>query len=116
MMERSHAGIFASEITSARPRYDPSFMHRSPSMKYSLMTAACSAALLLTACNGPSSAAQNGDAAAPQAAPTDGKPLVSTEVATFDEPWAMTFLPDGRLLVSEKEGRLKLLDVDSKRV
>jgi glucose/arabinose dehydrogenase len=32
-----------------------------------------------------------------------------TEIARFDEPWAMSFLPDGRLLVSEKKGRLKLL-------
>src|SRR5690606_32067062 len=34
--------------------------------------------------------------------------FVATEVAAFDEPWAMTFLPDGRLLVTEKRGRLKL--------
>jgi glucose/arabinose dehydrogenase len=37
-------------------------------------------------------------------------PFVSTPVASFSEPWAMTFLPDGRLLVSEKQGALKLLD------
>jgi glucose/arabinose dehydrogenase len=30
-------------------------------------------------------------------------------VTSFDEPWAMTFLPDGRLLVTEKEGRLKVV-------
>jgi len=29
-------------------------------------------------------------------------------VAQFSEPWAMEFLPDGRLLVSEKRGALKL--------
>ncbi|MCL6713171.1 PQQ-dependent sugar dehydrogenase [Pseudomonas sp. R2.Fl] len=37
-------------------------------------------------------------------------PFVSTEVARFDQPWAMTFLPDGRLLVTEKPGRLRLLN------
>lgn len=35
-------------------------------------------------------------------------PFVVTEVAKFDEPWAMTFLPDGRLLITEKKGALKL--------
>ncbi len=35
-------------------------------------------------------------------------PFVSTPKATFSEPWAMTFLPDGRLLVTEKPGNLKL--------
>ncbi|UIJ45625.1 PQQ-dependent sugar dehydrogenase [Sphingomonas cannabina] len=29
-------------------------------------------------------------------------------VATFDAPWAMVFLPDGRMLVTEKPGRLQL--------
>lgn len=37
-------------------------------------------------------------------------PFVSTAKATFNEPWAMTFLPDGRLLVTEKAGALKLYD------
>lgn len=36
-------------------------------------------------------------------------PFDSTEIADFDEPWAMTFLPDGRLLVTEKKGRLLLV-------
>ena len=30
-----------------------------------------------------------------------------TPVGSFDNPWAMTFLPDGRALVSEKPGRLR---------
>src|SRR3954469_11238824 len=30
------------------------------------------------------------------------------ELATFDEPWAMTFLPSGQALITEKRGRLKL--------
>jgi glucose/arabinose dehydrogenase len=45
-----------------------------------------------------------------------GDRLIATPVANFREPWAMTFLPDGRLLVSEKKGALKLLDIDSLRV
>lgn len=43
-------------------------------------------------------------------------PFVSTEIARFDEPWAMTFLPDGRLLVTQKGGQLKLLNVVSKQI
>jgi len=44
------------------------------------------------------------------------QPFVKTEQARFDEPWAMAFLPDGRLLVSEKRGRLRLFDPDSGQV
>lgn len=43
-------------------------------------------------------------------------PFASTEVARFDEPWAMTFLPDGRLLVTEKKGRLRLLNVATRQM
>jgi hypothetical protein len=32
--------------------------------------------------------------------------LAVTRIATFDEPWAMTFLPDDTLLVAEKRGVL----------
>jgi glucose/arabinose dehydrogenase len=35
------------------------------------------------------------------------------EIADFDEPWALEFLPDGRLLVTEKRGEIKLYDPDS---
>jgi aldose sugar dehydrogenase len=35
-------------------------------------------------------------------------PFGVTPVAKFDEPWAMTFLPDGALLITEKSGRLVL--------
>ena len=58
--------------------------------------------LLLAACNG------NGEAVAPgnAAAAGDGRPFQVQEVASFNEPWAMTFLPDGSALITEKPGRL----------
>jgi len=37
---------------------------------------------------------------------TRGTELSAAQIATFDEPWAMTFLPDGTLLVTEKKGVL----------
>ena len=39
-------------------------------------------------------------------------PFVATPITSFDEPWAMTFLPDGRLLVTEQEGRLFVVTQD----
>jgi glucose/arabinose dehydrogenase len=41
-------------------------------------------------------------------------PFTRTVVADFDSPWAMTFLPDGRMLVTEKQGRLLLVTADGK--
>ena len=40
------------------------------------------------------------------AADEQPRPFAATPIAQFNEPWAMTFLPDGRLLVTEKPGRL----------
>ena len=40
----------------------------------------------------------------------DTLPFAIHQRASFEEPWAMCFLPDGRLLVTEKKGQLKLFD------
>tara|TARA_R110002096_G_scaffold161007_3_gene327361 strand:- start:10257 stop:11447 length:1191 start_codon:yes stop_codon:yes gene_type:complete len=42
----------------------------------------------------------------------DKLPFEVTPVATFDEPWAMAFLPDGRMLVAEQKGRLAIIAED----
>ncbi|MEJ2129768.1 MAG: PQQ-dependent sugar dehydrogenase [Woeseiaceae bacterium] len=39
-------------------------------------------------------------------------PFDVTEITSFDEPWAMAFLPDGRILVTEKKGNLRLIGQD----
>ncbi len=86
-----------------------------------LLALACAGSLCLVACNHPGNASGQSetdvaataavDAAAEPAADDDARPFTATEVARFDEPWAMAFLPDGRLLVTEKRGALKLVDL-----
>ena len=44
--------------------------------------------------------------------PATGLPFKVTTVADLTAPWAMTFLPDGRMLVTEKAGQLLLLSAD----
>ena len=40
--------------------------------------------------------------------------FVSSEIATLNEPWAMTFLPNGKLLVTEKSGQLLMVSQTGK--
>lgn len=82
-------------------------------MKTLSLTAALPIALM--ACtNSEDAQATNGAseerAALADISPVDRMTFETTEIATFDEPWAMTFLPDGRMLVTEKAGRLLLVD------
>jgi glucose/arabinose dehydrogenase len=46
------------------------------------------------------------------AASAEELPFEVNEVATFYEPWAMTFLPDGRMLITEKRGKLYIVTQD----
>ena len=66
-------------------------------MNRNLLTAICTTALLVIFTAGCS------------AKEKQQLPFQVSVVGQFKEPWAMTFLPDGRLLVSEKKGALKLV-------
>jgi glucose/arabinose dehydrogenase len=43
------------------------------------------------------------------AKPNPVKPFVETPVATFNFPWAIAFLPDGHMLITEKPGKIFLV-------
>ena len=77
-------------------------MHRTLALSIAL---ALSPLAALTAC------AQTPDPAAEAAVKQENWPFVATEVARFDEPWAMTFLTDTTALVTEKAGSLKQINV-----
>ena len=42
-----------------------------------------------------------------------GKITVEELATGLDHPWGMAFLPDGRLLVTERAGRLRILGIDN---
>jgi glucose/arabinose dehydrogenase len=66
---------------------------------------AAAAAMLATA----AAALQPGPAPAtpPDRIQTEAGPLAVEHLARLDNPWGMTFLPDGGLLITEKPGRLR---------
>ena len=59
--------------------------------------------------------AQNGWSAEIEMEGSEGTTLTGKVMATFDQPWAMTFLPDGHSLVTEKEGVIWLLDKNQQK-
>src|ERR1700712_4242189 len=63
-------------------------------------------ALLLTALFSSAAHAQTN---AGEHKPEPNLPFTMTRVASFDLPWRIAFLPDGRMLVTEKVGRIQLV-------
>lgn len=78
-------------------------------MIYRIVVVAC-AAVLSAACGERNEAPTESQAQGARQ-PSAALPFKVTEVAKFNQPWAMTFLPDGRLLVTEKQGALKLYTI-----
>lgn len=73
------------------------------------------AALIVSACGTKAESETAAGQTAASGAKSDDRPFVATPVTTFDEPWAMTFLPDGRLLVTEKKGVLLVATQDGRK-
>ena len=71
-----------------------------------------------TACTGEEA---NGPAPAPTATPspaasaTPAGGFATTAVAQFDSPWAIAFLPDARILVTQKDGQMLLVSADGRQ-
>src|SRR5690606_3038300 len=71
------------------------------------LLAACALAALLAPAPAAARTASAENAGALPA--QDAAPFAVQRIAVFDRPWAMAFLPDGRLAVTEKAGRLFLV-------
>ena len=48
--------------------------------------------------------------------PAEGLPFTMTTVATFNLPWRLAFLPDGRMLVTEKVGPVWLVSSQGEKI
>jgi aldose sugar dehydrogenase len=66
------------------------------------------AAVMASLLGSASALAQESPGALPNVVQTKSGPVTIERLAALSEPWGMTFLPDGRLLVTEKPGRLRV--------
>jgi len=64
---------------------------------------ACTLSFTLLACSGASSPSEA------QTSEAD-RPFTMTAAGTFDAPWAMAFLPGGKMLITQKQGAMILFD------
>ena len=67
---------------------------------------------LTVACARPASRADRPEIASSQPASTEDEVRAETYATGLVHPWALAFLPDGRLLVTERPGRLRLVGTD----
>lgn len=85
-------------------------LHRIPPLVLPLATLA----MTLTACgkaeeNGPTASSAEAPVNYGNAKPATSKPFRTEAIATFDDPWALTFVGNDRMLVTEKPGKLWLV-------
>jgi glucose/arabinose dehydrogenase len=105
------AGTACAAATGAARRTAPAsggVLHRTPRTLRAAL-AACAAALGLGAA---APAAAQGGTGEPQkvVATERGDVAVVTFARGLQQPWGLAFLPDGRMLVTEKPGRLRIVD------
>src|SRR5687767_4426432 len=101
----------ARDAHFSRPVHSRSFEMRSIGMtrRTTMLAFLAIAAPLVTQCKAQSP--RTGPAqASPQPRPIDGTITAETVVAGLEHPWALAFLPDGRILVTERPGRLRIVD------
>jgi len=81
------------------------FSHRQVYMRYPIIVLALAAAAVETAAQAPGQRS-------PTPASTPGVVRAETYASGLVNPWALAFLPDGRLLVTERPGRLRIVARD----
>ena len=106
--QRQACRLDLARLRSGRGFWEVAVLHRFAFIAALSVASACSGEGVSVPAATPSpSGSPTGAGAA-----TGTLPFVATPVADFDQPWAMTFLPDGRMLVTEKTGDLLLVAAD----
>ena len=86
--------------------------------KIKILLSCC--ALAFTACHAENSSSRSSQEVSTSAAKSDAvssnlQKYKVEQVAQFNEPWAITTLKDGRLLITERKGKLQLFDPKTKK-